>query len=258
MPFVDGLLVPAAMAHRKARWRGRALAGGVAAWHDCGRGPSERTGYRHGRATEPIVRADLTVTFGAPKTGFANLKAWKFLGHLEVVDIGLPHKGMPNSDLPMQCMDAISLGGLLPRRARDSHKGNYGHVLVIAGSRGLNGAPALAALGALRGGAGWSPRRACGMPGGAGCTCAVGHGACGGDRGGCHDARTLAALPKRPEMFDVVVAARHDVGNRHHGDRRGFTGRHRATAAAGRGCAECFLPAARRRCGGNRIRPMRR
>jgi len=42
----------------------------------------------------------------------------------------------------------------LPPRARDSHKGDYGHVLVLGGSAGLAGAPALAGLGALRGGAG--------------------------------------------------------------------------------------------------------
>lgn len=42
----------------------------------------------------------------------------------------------------------------LPKRPRDSHKGNFGHVLVLGGSPGLTGAPALSALGALRSGAG--------------------------------------------------------------------------------------------------------
>src|SRR5262245_24948116 len=42
----------------------------------------------------------------------------------------------------------------LPRRARDAHQGVFGHALVVGGSPGLTGAPALSALGALRSGAG--------------------------------------------------------------------------------------------------------
>ena len=44
--------------------------------------------------------------------------------------------------------------GLLPRRKRDSHKGDYGKILLLCGSRGYTGAAALAAMGALRSGAG--------------------------------------------------------------------------------------------------------
>ncbi|MCK6480589.1 MAG: NAD(P)H-hydrate dehydratase [Planctomycetes bacterium] len=44
----------------------------------------------------------------------------------------------------------------LPRRARDSHKGTYGHLLTIGGAPGLTGAPALAAMAALRAGVGLS------------------------------------------------------------------------------------------------------
>lgn len=51
-------------------------------------------------------------------------------------------------------VSARSLARLMPPRARDSHKGDYGRVLIIAGSRGMTGAAALATLGALRGGAG--------------------------------------------------------------------------------------------------------
>src|SRR5579885_3050246 len=42
----------------------------------------------------------------------------------------------------------------LPPRAADSHKGDYGRALVVGGSRGMYGAPALAGMSALRGGAG--------------------------------------------------------------------------------------------------------
>lgn len=54
-------------------------------------------------------------------------------------------------------MSGFSLASLrqwLPARPRDGHKGTFGHVLVVAGSRGMTGAAVLAARGALRSGAG--------------------------------------------------------------------------------------------------------
>jgi len=51
-------------------------------------------------------------------------------------------------------MDRIKQIPRLPARRRDAHKGDFGRVLVIGGSRGMIGAPALAAISALRGGAG--------------------------------------------------------------------------------------------------------
>ena len=116
-----------------------------------------------GEPFDPIVRADVTVSLAAPKTGFADSRAWDFLGHLEVVDIGLPtapclapvaRPPSPAAAQLLQFIGAPAVGGLLPPRRRETHKGDYGHVLVIGGSHGLSGAPALAAMGALRGGAG--------------------------------------------------------------------------------------------------------
>ena len=54
----------------------------------------------------------------------------------------------------MKHMDETLIRRLLPRRERDTHKGNYGKILLLCGSRGFTGAAALAARGALRTGAG--------------------------------------------------------------------------------------------------------
>lgn len=54
----------------------------------------------------------------------------------------------------MDHMNETTLRSLLPRRARDTHKGDYGKILLLCGSRGYTGAAALAAMGALRTGAG--------------------------------------------------------------------------------------------------------
>lgn len=54
----------------------------------------------------------------------------------------------------MKYMDETLIRRLLPRRARDTHKGDYGKILLLCGSRGFTGAAALAARGALRTGAG--------------------------------------------------------------------------------------------------------
>ena len=108
-----------------------------------------------GAPSDPVVLADITVSFGAPKCGFANPRAWQALGRVEIAEIGLPADGMPVSgDRTLAFIAAPDLSRVLPERARDGHKGCFGHVLVIGGSRGLTGAPALAALGALHGGAG--------------------------------------------------------------------------------------------------------
>ena len=51
-------------------------------------------------------------------------------------------------------MDAERLCGWLPRRARETHKGDFGRILLLCGAVGYTGAPALAAMGAARSGAG--------------------------------------------------------------------------------------------------------
>lgn len=99
------------------------------------------------------VRADATVCFHAAKLGTAMPQASTHTGDLFVRDIGIPLAVM-NAAPPGQYLMDDSLLELLTAPPPDLHKGRAGHVLVLGGSEGLTGAAQLAALGALRAGAG--------------------------------------------------------------------------------------------------------
>jgi len=98
-----------------------------------------------GRVVGRAVKANLTVTFHAPKRGL--ILRPKLTGRVVVADIGIPESAsafVTNEEVR---------ASLLPR-ARFTHKGDYGSVLVVGGSELYSGAPALAGLAALRAGAG--------------------------------------------------------------------------------------------------------
>lgn len=107
-----------------------------------------------GIPSHPTVIADLTVTMGLPKEGLLQPSAIEFVGTLEVGDIGIPSNLLENVTCKLELITAQELKPLLKRRKRSSHKGTYGHVLVIGGSAGYTGAPALSAYSALKAGAG--------------------------------------------------------------------------------------------------------
>jgi ADP-dependent NAD(P)H-hydrate dehydratase / NAD(P)H-hydrate epimerase len=71
-----------------------------------------------------------------------------------VVDIGIPPAALAAVGPRTALLEEEEVGRLLPPRPRDAHKGRFGHVLVIAGSRGKTGAALLAGQGAARAGAG--------------------------------------------------------------------------------------------------------
>src|SRR5262249_46854153 len=102
-----------------------------------------------GRAFEPSVVADVTVTFGAQKLGLAPEPGATLAGRIAVADIGLAE--LTPSTWLLEPSDGPRF---LPVRRSDTNKGTYGHLLVVAGSRGESGAAALAGLAALRGGGG--------------------------------------------------------------------------------------------------------
>jgi hydroxyethylthiazole kinase-like uncharacterized protein yjeF len=108
-----------------------------------------------GYAFEPAVEADVTLSFGFLKLGQALEPGASRCGRLELVNIGIPDAASRVLTGPatwlLEEADAVRR---LPARRCDTHKGSFGHVLVVAGSPGKTGAAALAGLGALRGGAG--------------------------------------------------------------------------------------------------------
>jgi NAD(P)H-hydrate epimerase len=102
------------------------------------------------------VRADLTVTMGLPKTECVEPENMDFVGSLEVVDIGIPAQLAEEVEntAGLELIHPSDLGPLFPRRPRDAHKGAFGHVLCMGGSKGFSGAITMAAHAAARSGAG--------------------------------------------------------------------------------------------------------
>lgn len=98
------------------------------------------------------VRADVTVTFSWGKPGLYVGRGAVHSGEVIVADIGIPEDLYPENEYRNAVVEPEEI--LLPWRARDSHKGDYGRLFILAGSRGYTGAAALCAKAAVRSGAG--------------------------------------------------------------------------------------------------------
>jgi len=107
-----------------------------------------------GRPEGPVIRAAATVTMGLPKVGLLVHPGVELAGTLYLADIGYPSQLAEDPLVRTHLVVPEMVRGRVPARPPDSHKGIYGRTLVVAGSLGFTGAAALAALGALRSGAG--------------------------------------------------------------------------------------------------------
>jgi NAD(P)H-hydrate epimerase len=100
------------------------------------------------------VRADLTVTFIGRKLGFYLGEGLDRTGRVLLDDLAVPNETFDGQIPAARLIGEEAVARALPRRARTSHKGSHGHVLVIGGGPGMPGAARLAGEAALRAGAG--------------------------------------------------------------------------------------------------------
>lgn len=108
-----------------------------------------------GAADGPCIEADYTITFTAPKRGQVMAPAAASCGRLFVRDIGSSRSLIDEiSQSDWRWLEPSEFISLPLRRSATSNKGNFGHVLVVAGSRGKTGAAVMASWSALRAGAG--------------------------------------------------------------------------------------------------------
>lgn len=108
------------------------------------------TGKVHGEA----VKADYTVTFALPKLGLVMDQSRIYVGKLTVADISIPGELLTDEQIKTDLVTEDMIQMHISPRKRESHKGSYGHALVIGGSPGMSGAPIMTSWAALRSGSG--------------------------------------------------------------------------------------------------------
>jgi hydroxyethylthiazole kinase-like uncharacterized protein yjeF len=101
-----------------------------------------------------IVNANVTLTFQIPKLAFLLPENYKYVGEWWTIDIGLNTEFIDSFDSPYYFVEEEDAHQMLKERGKFTHKGNFGHALLMSGSYGKMGAAVLAAEAALRSGAG--------------------------------------------------------------------------------------------------------
>lgn len=108
----------------------------------------------HGRPLGVAVEARLTATFGLPKVGQFLYPGRALCGDLWVMDIGIPHQVVERKAFHRRVVTPEDLCDAITQRSPEAHKGDFGHLFVLAGSAGKTGAGVMASEAALRVGAG--------------------------------------------------------------------------------------------------------
>ena len=101
-----------------------------------------------------IVKADLTYSLQFPKLAFLLAENAPFTGNWKVIEIGIHPEAIELTPSNLFYLEETDIAGLLKERPDFSHKGTFGHALIIAGTKGMAGASVLSSKAALRSGAG--------------------------------------------------------------------------------------------------------
>lgn len=135
------------------------------------------------------VRATRTLSFIGHKAGLHLGAGPELAGRLQLHRLDLPAALLAREPACFELLAAEDLQTGLPRRAREAHKGDHGHVLVVGGEAGMGGAALLATRAALRSGAGWVSLAT-------------------------HEAHAAALLPAQPEAMIAAVRAPADLARK--------------------------------------------
>ncbi len=107
-----------------------------------------------GFPTGKCIIPALTIMLGLPKLGLVTFPGAKYIGKIEIADIGIPDQLVHQKHYSLNYLTIDECSMYIPLRDPEGHKGKFGHVLVLAGSPGFTGAAALTSMSALRAGTG--------------------------------------------------------------------------------------------------------
>jgi len=103
---------------------------------------------------DAIIKADFTFTFGFPKLSFLLADNAHYAGNWKTLDIGIHPDAIAQTDTQFFLIEETDIMEMIKPRDKFAHKGNFGHALLVAGSKGKMGAAHLAAHACMRSGAG--------------------------------------------------------------------------------------------------------
>lgn len=107
-----------------------------------------------GKVSDPTFEAEITITLALPKVGLFLFPGRDFVGEIWIADIGIPKASLDFVPASYRLITTEMVNSYLPIRSDNLHKGNTGHLLLLAGSKEYRGAGVLSAYGALRSGVG--------------------------------------------------------------------------------------------------------